>query len=107
MKSYILISMKLLTKAILKKLPTIGSNEKNNKEHIAHVKLFGGSNWSWFISEFNPDTKECFGYVEGLENELGFFSLTELEKIRFKPFNLPVERDICFESTPIKELMNK
>jgi len=99
--------MKLLTKEILKKLPTIGSNEKNNKEHIAHVKLFGGSCWSWFISEFNPDTKECFGYVEGLENELGYFSLTELESLKFPPFGLPVERDICFESTPIKELMKK
>ena len=64
--------MKLLTKALLKKLPNIGDNEKNNKEHIAHVKLFGGSCWSWFISEFNPDTKMCFGFVEGLENELGF-----------------------------------
>jgi len=99
--------MQLLTKALLKKLPNIGDNEKNNKEHIAHVKLFGGSCFSWFISEFNPDTKLCFGWIKGLENELGFFSLTELEKIKFPPFGLPVERDRLFESTPIRELMKK
>ena len=99
--------MKLLTKELLKKLPNIGDNEKNNKEHIAHVKLFGGSCFSWFISEYDPITKMCFGWVEGLENELGFFSLTELEKIKFPPFGLSIERDICFDSTPIKELMNK
>ena len=99
--------MKLLTKELLKKLPNIGDNEKNNKEHIAHVKLFGGSCFSWFISEYNPDTKMCFGLVEGLETELGFFSLTELESIKFPPLNLPIERDICFDSTPIKELINK
>ena len=99
--------MKLLTKELLKKLPNIGDNEKNNKEHIAHVKLFGGSSWTWYISEFNPITKMCFGLVEGLETELGFFSLTELESIKFPPLNLPIERDICFDSTPIKELINK
>ena len=97
--------MKLLTKAILKKLPNIGDYEKNNKEHIAHVKLIGGSCWSWFISEFNPDTKMCFGWIECLENELGFFSLTELESLKFPPFGLPVERDRLFESTPLKELI--
>ena len=98
--------MKLLTKALLKKLPNIGDNEKNNKEHIAHVKLFGGSNWTWYITEYDPIKKLCFGFVEGLESELGFFSLTELEELKFPPFGLPVERDILFESTPIKELMN-
>ena len=99
--------MKLLTKELLKKLPNIGDNEKNNKEHIAHVKLFGGSCFCWFISEYDPITKMCFGWVEGLENELGFFSLTELEKIKFPPFGLSIERDICFDSIPIKELMKK
>ena len=99
--------MKLLTKEVLKKLPNIGDNEKNNREHIAHVKLFGGSCFSWFISEYNPDTKMCFGWVQGLENELGFFSLIELESIKFPPFGLPIERDMWFESTPLKELMNK
>ena len=98
--------MKILTKAILKKLPNIGDNEKNNKEHIAHVKLFGGSSGTWYITEYDPIQNLCFGLVDGFEKELGYFSLTELLELKFPPFGLPIERDMWFESTPIKELMN-
>ena len=97
--------MKILTKALLKKLPNIGDNEKNNNEHIAHVKLFGGSSWTWYITEFDPIKNLCFGLVDGLEKELGYFSLDELLSLKFPPFGLPIERDMWFESTPIKELM--
>ena len=97
--------MKILTKALLKKLPNIGDNEKNNKEHIAHVKLFGGSSWTWYITEFDPIKNLCFGQVDGFEKELGYFSLDELLELKFPPFGLPIERDRWFESTPIKELM--
>ena len=98
--------MQILTKALLKKLPNIGDNEKNNKEHIAHVKLFGGSSWTWYITEYDPIKKLCFGLVDGFEKELGYFSLTELLELKFPPFGLPIERDRHFDSTPIKELMN-
>ena len=98
--------MKILTKELLKKLPNIGDNEKNNKEHIAHVKLFGGSSWSWYITEYDPIKKLCFGLVDGFEKELGYFSLDELLSLKFPPLGLPIERYLCFESTPIKELMN-
>ena len=98
--------MKILTKALLKKLPNIGDNEKNNKEHIAHVKLFGGSSWTWYITEYDPIQNLCFGLVDGFEKELGYFSLTELLELKFPPFGLPIERDMWFESTPIEELMN-
>ena len=97
--------MKILTKALLKKLPNIGDNEKNNKEHIAHVKLFGGSSWTWYITEFDPIKNLCFGLVDWFEKELGYFSLDELLELKFPPFGLPIERDRWFESTPIKELM--
>lgn len=36
-----------------------------------------------------------FGYVIGLEAELGYFSLSELEQIR-GALGLPVERDLYF-----------
>ena len=98
--------MKILTKALLKKLPNIGDNEKNNKEHIAHVKLFGGSSWTWYITEYDPIQNLCFGLVDGFEKELGYFSLTELLELKFPPFGLPIVRDMWFESTPIEELMN-
>ncbi|CCF85383.1 hypothetical protein NITHO_490006 [Nitrolancea hollandica Lb] len=37
-----------------------------------------------------------FGYVQGLEAELGYFSLSELEQLR-GALRLPVERDLYFE----------
>lgn len=36
-----------------------------------------------------------FSYVKGLENELGYFSLSELESVRGN-FGLPIERDQSF-----------
>jgi len=36
---------------------------------------------------------QFFGLVDGMEKELGYFNLSELESIRGK-FGLPVERDM-------------
>lgn len=47
-----------------------------------------------------------FGYVELLENEWGYFSLTELESVRL-PFGLKIERDLYFEPTPISRVCSK
>jgi len=53
--------------------------------------------------EYNPETGECFGLVEGLEKEFGYFNINEIKTLRGK-FGLPVERDTYFETTSIKEL---
>jgi hypothetical protein len=41
--------------------------------------------------------------VEGLDNELGYFSLTELQEIR-GPFGLALERDLYFDPTPLSTI---
>ena len=92
--------MKLLTKALEKKLPAIHS--ATNK---AYVKWFTPwTNWTWFLMEYNPETGECFGYVEGLEKEFGYFTLNQVQEVRGK-FGLPVERDLLFETTDVEELV--
>ena len=47
--------------------------------------------------DFDPDRDDVlfFGYVVGLESELGYFTLSELTAIRGM-FALPVERDRHF-----------
>jgi hypothetical protein len=45
----------------------------------------------------------CFGFVEGMENELGYFSLRELAKVK-GPFGLKIEKDRFFEPTKFKDL---
>lgn len=97
--------MKLLTKEVLGKLPKLYSQESKGLEAIAVVKFFtpdGG--WTWYATEF--DGKDTFfGLVDGLEKELGYFSLSELQSVRGK-LGLPIERDRYFQPRKLKELMN-
>ena len=94
--------MKLLTKALRKKLPPLYSNEKLGMEAIAQVKFFTpDSSWTWFGSEFDGEDI-FFGLVDGLEKELGYFSLSELESVR-GPMGLPIERDLYFDPKPLSQ----
>jgi hypothetical protein len=54
-------------------------------------------------SEYDPTAQIFFGYVIGLEDELGYFSLEELEEAR-GPLGLPIERDEHFKPASLKEL---
>ena len=88
--------MKLLTKALEKKLPALrtGSNK-------AYVKWFTPwTNWTWFVMEYDPETGDCYGLVDGLEKEFGYFNIKEIEKQR-GPFGLKIERDQWFETTEV------
>ena len=72
-------------------------------EHIddpmVHVKWFTpDSSWTWFVTEYDPAERLCFGLVDGLECELGYFSVDEVESVR-GPFGLRVERDLYFKPT--------
>ena len=92
--------MKLLTKALEKKLPLL--NSATNK---AYVKWFTPwTYWTWYVMEYDPETGDCFGYVEGHEKEMGYFNKKEIEEIN-GPFGLKVERDLSFETTDFEELV--
>lgn len=85
---------KLLTKAVLKRLPKLGETDGQD-DPIIQVKFFTpDSSWTWYGIEFDGEDI-FFGYVEGLDNELGTFSLSELKKVR-GGFGLKVERDMHF-----------
>ena len=86
--------MKLLTKAILKKLPKLGETDGKNPKVI--VKFFDPtSNWTWYITEYDGDDT-LYGLVEGLEKELCYISLSELENARGK-FGVEIQRDMYFK----------
>jgi len=86
--------MKLLTKEITTKLPPLYTNEnKTAEETPIVVKFFDPcGSWTWFATEYDPDTRMFFGMVHGFEKELGYFSLDELESIR-GALGLGIERD--------------
>jgi hypothetical protein len=95
--------MKLVTKDIARKLPTLYSTEGVAlPEKVAHVKLFHPvSSWTWYIIEYDgADT--CFGLVIGHENEFGYFSLKELSQLRV--LGLPIERDLHFRPMQVQDL---
>lgn len=109
--------MKLLTKAILAKLPGLYSQEEV-KDPLVVVKFFNPTgNWTWFATEGSEVCGECgmvdchepahaaapkdflfFGLVQGHSTELGYFSLSALQSIR-GPLGLGIERDLYW--TPI------
>jgi hypothetical protein len=83
----------LLTAAQIRQLPPLYSQDGKGEEAIAQVKLFTPwTSWTWYASEYDPETRRCFGIAVGPERELGYFDLNELEAIR-GPGGLRIERD--------------
>ena len=97
--------MKLMTKELEAQLPPLYANEELGNDAEALVKFFTpDADWTWYATEYNPETKQFFGLVDGFELELGYFNLEELENLR-GPFGLPVERDLYWKPTPLKNLL--
>lgn len=96
--------MKLLTKTILKKLPKLGAQDKKGMDAIVHVKFFTpDANWTWYATEYDPNTETFFGLVDGFEKELGYFTLADLQDVRGN-LGLPVERDLYFSPRKLSEI---
>ena len=95
--------MNLLSKEVEAKLPPLGDQDGLGYDALAHVKLFTpDSNWTWYATEYDPEQRLFFGLVIGFEQELGYFTLDELEAAR-GPLGLPIERELHFEPKPLKD----
>lgn len=98
--------MKLLTEAIRRKLPPLGSQDGKGGKAVAWLKLFTPSScFTWYVTEGQQEGEDFlfFGLVDGHFKELGYFGLKELESVR-GPFGLGVERDIHWKPTPLEEI---
>jgi DUF2958 family protein len=85
-------------------IPALYATDGQGDAAIAHVKLFTpDSSWTWFVCEYDPSERLCFGLVIGLETEMGYFSLDELEDAR-GPLGLRIERDLWFQPTPLGDV---
>ena len=100
--------MKLMTKELEQTFPSIYSNEeKDPKDVLIIAKFFcPWGNWTWYATEYDPETGRFFGFVRGDFDELGYFSLQELESVR-GPFGLGIERDLFFGVHTLAEAMEK
>ena len=101
---------KLMTKELGETIPALYANE-NTPDYdavLAHVKLFSPySGWTWYITEWDAETGLCFGLVQGFEEELGYFDLTELSEATVFGDVPAVERDLYWEPTTLGEVKRK
>ena len=76
--------MKLLTKAILKEFQKVGY-QQNDPNPLIVCKFFCASfHRTWYATEYCPNDKLFFGFVDGDFPEWGYFSLEELESFKGK-----------------------
>ncbi len=121
--------MKLLTKEIWNRLVELGEQDVPNP--LIPLKFFTpDSNWTWYVASVSgiylsdgtsaqakvdevPTLGEngiedvtFFGFVCGLENEVGYFSLSDITGAR-GALGLKIERDMYFKETRLDEIKEK
>jgi len=99
--------MKLLTKELIEKFPSIGANDNKKIEEIEIIaKFFDPTGvFIWYPTEFDGEDI-FFGFVRGLFNEFGSFSLGELEHLKGS-YGLGIERDLNFGKHTLAEVIEK
>jgi hypothetical protein len=94
--------MKLLTKAIREAFPKLGATDTQGDDAKVIAKFFDPTgSWTWYATEFDGDDT-FFGLVHGHEEELGYFSLNELQSL-IGTFGLGIERDIHYEGHCLRD----
>jgi len=94
--------MKLLPADIRALLPALYAQSEYS-DAIVYVKFFNpNSDWTWYATEFDGEDL-FFGLVQGFEEELGYFSLSELQEYRGR-LGIGIERDLHFKPTPLSQL---
>ena len=108
----------LLPQELRETLPPLYS-QKGEEDPRVYAKFFTpDAGWTWYVmagerQEEGEDGQKSphpdfifFGYVVGLENEWGYFSLRELEALS-GPLGLKIERDLYFAPGPWSEVREK
>lgn len=101
--------MKLVTKELEKAFAAQGdTSEMDPKDTKIIAKFFNPvGREKWYATEYDPEDAIFFGFVSlfGDHNdELGTFSLSELEELRL-PMGMKIERDLYFGDHTLAEVM--
>jgi hypothetical protein len=77
---------------------------QNGGEPVLHVKWSTpDGTWTFYVIEYDPNERLCFGLVDAHERQLSYFRLDDVERIR-GPSDLRIERDLDFSPTPLLQL---
>jgi len=83
------------------KMPPLAQGDDG--DGLARVKLFDPTgSWTWYLSEYDPESRTAFGRVHGQDDEYGNIYMPELVDYRGQ-FGLPIERDLYWEPRPLSE----
>ena len=78
--------------------------EGSDMEQKVVAKYFGGS-WTWYLMNLDPeDSDYAWGIVNVHAVEMGSWQMSELQKVKIKPFGLDIERDLYFEPMRAKDV---
>lgn len=100
---------RLMTEGLRKQLPDLYGQDDAGDNAVVYARYFSlSSMWEWFATEFDGEDT-FYGLVNGFEPEFGYFSLSEMERMRIKELaGIPaIERDITFRKTTIKQIKER
>lgn len=102
--------MKLMTKALLKEFAKQGNTDNKDPKEIKIIAKFFNpyGAGTWYATDYIPDERKFFGFVSIFNDfcdELGYFSLDELEQTKLPPFGLSIERDRYFGTHFLSEVL--
>jgi len=93
--------MQLMTDAIAKTIPNLYEQDGLGDNATIFAHWFSPyTGWDWYCMEYDPTNGVCFGLVKGMANELGYWTVHELEEVN-ESYGFPlIERDLYW--TPCK-----
>ena len=100
--------MELMTQELEVMFPALYSNESRDPKDVKVIAKFFDpcGSWTWYATEYDSKEGLFFGLVRGFENELGYFSLEELQSVK-GPLGLGIERDLHFGEHTLAEVMER
>jgi len=98
----------LINQELKNEFAKVGSQE-DASDPIIIAKFFNPSGaGTWYAISYEESSNTCFGYVTDFGyDELGYFSISELESLSVPPFGLSIERDLYFSSCLLSEITGK
>lgn len=91
---------KLLTQKLLERFKYLG--KQDHPQAIVIAKYFHPlSQWTWYATHYDEAEEMFFGLVTGFENELGYFSLHDINGL---VNGIPFERDLYWNEVMLKDL---
>jgi hypothetical protein len=110
--------MQLLPDNLQRLLPPLYATEHDGDPMVWCKFFCPWNSWKWYVLEGEPTEYEdggdahwhsdylFFGWVRGLDDEVGYFRLSDLESVA-GPYGLTVERDVHFTPTRLSIIKGK